>query len=58
MCFFRLDFDSFSLRGPADADEFDGGECSVDAFDVQVRPGGGMADGAMVCFEKKNKINK
>ncbi len=53
MCFFRLDFDSFSLRGPADTDEFDGGECSVDAFDVQVRSGGGMADGAMVTFAQK-----
>ena len=32
MCDFRLDFDQFTINGPADTAELDGGGCTADAL--------------------------
>ena len=34
----RLDFESFSIQGPDNTDENDGGACSLDKFQVTVSP--------------------
>lgn len=36
VCQFRLDFDTFNIRGPDDATEAAGGECNQDALNINV----------------------